>query len=74
MIFSMVHFTGVAGYTWVGVLHILLGFSFKTTLLIANATALGWLAVYYILLQPQVLPNPRDKFGRGSSVVPVVQL
>ena len=49
------HITGVAGYTWVGILHILLGFSFKTTLLIANTTALGWLAVYYILLQPQVV-------------------
>ncbi|CAL8471388.1 g10930 [Coccomyxa elongata] len=52
-------FAGVAGYTWVGVLHILLGFTFRTTLLIANATAVGWLVVYYMLLQPQTRAKRR---------------
>ncbi|KAK9918138.1 hypothetical protein WJX75_001533 [Coccomyxa subellipsoidea] len=54
-------FAGVAGYTWVGILHVLLGFSFKKTLLIANTTALGWLAVYYILLQPQTRSKRRTE-------------
>lgn len=44
-------FTGVAGYTWVGVLHTLLGFSFRATLLAANATSAAWLLAFHLLLK-----------------------
>ncbi|KAK9806280.1 hypothetical protein WJX72_008416 [[Myrmecia] bisecta] len=36
-------FAGVAGYTWVAALHMLLGLSFAATLLLANLTSLMWL-------------------------------
>lgn len=49
---------GVAGYTWVGVLHVLLGFSFKVTLLAANATSVAWILAYYLLLPPAVSKQP----------------
>jgi hypothetical protein len=42
---------GVAGYAWVGGLHTLLGFSFRGTLLAANATSAAWLAAFHCLLQ-----------------------
>ena len=45
---------GVAGYTWVAIIHVLLGFSFKTTLNIANLTSVAWLLCYYFLLKPLV--------------------
>ena len=48
------HIAGVAGYTWVAVMHVLLGFSFKTTLNIANLTSIAWLLCYYFLLKPPV--------------------
>ena len=48
------HIAGVAGYTWVAVIHVLLGFSFKTTLNIANLTSIAWLLCYYFLLKPPV--------------------
>ena len=44
----------MAGYTWVGVMHTILGFSFATTLMIANATSIAWLLCYYLLLKPAV--------------------
>ena len=50
---------GVAGYTWVGVLHTLLGFSFRTTLLAANATSAAWLLAFHLLLkQPAAVRAP----------------
>ena len=45
---------GVAGYTWVAVMHTILGFSFPTTLMIANSTSVAWLLCYYMLLKPAV--------------------
>ena len=47
---SYVH-TGVFGYTWVVVLHILAKLSFKTTLLLANISSVAWLAVYFLMLE-----------------------
>lgn len=44
----------MAGYTWVGVMHTILGFSFPATLLMANATSIAWLLCYYTLLSPSV--------------------
>lgn len=40
------------GYSWVGLLHIALGLSFRDTLLLANASSMAWLGVYYFLLEP----------------------
>ena len=37
-----------------GVMHTILGFSFATTLMIANATSVAWLLCYYLLLKPAV--------------------
>ena len=48
------HIAGVAGYTWVAIMHVLLGFSFKTTLNVANVTSIAWLLCYYFLLKPPV--------------------
>lgn len=45
---------GVAGFTWVAVMHTLLGYSFRTTLTIANLTSIAWLLCYYLLLKPAV--------------------
>ena len=36
------------------IMHVLLGFSFKTTLNIANFTSVAWLLCYYFLLKPPV--------------------
>ena len=47
--------TGVAGYTWVAVLHLWWGFSFKATLMLANITSVGWLFIYYAVLPSQQL-------------------
>lgn len=44
---------GVAGYSYVAVLHVGLGLTFKTTLLLANTTSIAWLCIYY-----GVLPRP----------------
>lgn len=53
-------FAGVAGYTWVGVLHTLLGFSFRATLLAANATSAAWLLAFHLLLkQPAGVSAPK---------------
>ena len=46
---------GVAGYAWVAILHLWLGFSFKTTLMLANITSAAWLLIYYAVLPP---PKP----------------
>ncbi|CAL5228292.1 g11397 [Coccomyxa viridis] len=54
-------FAGVAGYTWVGVMHTILGFSFATTLMIANATSVAWLLCYYLLLKPATGAPHRSK-------------
>ena len=35
-------------------MHTILGFSFATTLMIANATSVAWLLCYYLLLKPAV--------------------
>jgi hypothetical protein len=35
-------------------MHVLLGFSFRLTLLAANATSVSWLLAYYVLLCPVV--------------------
>lgn len=43
---------GVAGYTWVAILHLWLTFSFKTTLMLANITSVAWLVIYYTVLPP----------------------
>ena len=45
---------GVAGYTWVAILHVWLGLTFKTTLLSANITSVAWLCIYH-----GVLPAPK---------------
>ena len=45
---------GVAGYTWVVSLHLLLRFSFKATLLVANATSVAWLLTFHLLLPAPV--------------------
>ncbi|KAA6416471.1 MAG: golgi integral membrane protein [Trebouxia sp. A1-2] len=45
-------FAGVAGYTWVAVLHLWLGFTFRTTLLLANVTSVAWLFIYHKVLPP----------------------
>ena len=50
---------GVAGYSWVGGLHTLGGLSLRSTLLLANALAAGFLATYHLLLQPPGAPEPR---------------
>lgn len=46
---------GVAGYTWVAVLHLWLGFSFRTTLMLANITSVAWLFIYHAVLPPRKL-------------------
>ena len=46
---------GVAGYTWVAGLHLWLGFSFRTTLLLANITPVAWLYIYHAVLPPPKL-------------------
>lgn len=43
---------GVAGYTWVAVLHLWLGLTFRTTLLLANVTSVAWLFIYHKVLPP----------------------
>ena len=45
---------GVAGYTWVAILHVWLGLTFKTTLVLANITSVAWLCIYH-----GVLPAPK---------------
>lgn len=47
--------TGVAGYTWVAVLHLWWGFSFRTTLMLANITSVAWLFIYHAVLPPRKL-------------------
>ena len=44
-------FAGVFGYMWVAVLHVMLGFSFKTTLLLALVLPMCWILVYFVLLE-----------------------
>lgn len=44
-------FAGVGGYTWVAMLHVWLGLSFRCTLLAANVTVGAWLATYFWLLE-----------------------
>ena len=46
---------GVAGYTWVAVLHLWWGFSFRTTLMLANITSVAWLFIYHAVLPPRKL-------------------
>ena len=46
---------GVAGYTWVAVLHLWWGFSFRTTLMLANITSVAWLFVYHAVLPSRKL-------------------
>ena len=43
---------GVAGYTWVAVLHLWWGLSFKATLMLANITSVAWLLIYHAVLPP----------------------
>lgn len=63
------HCAGVAGYTWVALLHVWLGLTFKTTLMLANIISISWLYVYH-----RVLPSPRAEavsqlhaIGSGAS-------
>lgn len=44
---------GVAGYTWVAVLHLWWGASFRTTLMLANITSVAWLFIYHAVLPPR---------------------
>ena len=46
---------GVAGYTWVATFHLWFGLSFRTTLLLANITAVAWLLIYKAVLPPPKL-------------------
>ncbi|KAL3159139.1 hypothetical protein ABBQ32_011133 [Trebouxia sp. C0010 RCD-2024] len=46
-------FAGVAGYTWVAVLHLWWGASFRTTLMLANITSVAWLFIYHAVLPPR---------------------
>ena len=54
---------GVFGYSWVGVLHVLMGLSFRRTLLLANLSSLAWLGVYYLLLE-----SPEQKSAASKSL------
>ena len=47
----MCHIVGVFGYSWVVILHVLCGLSFKGTLLLANISSIAWLAVYFLMLE-----------------------
>lgn len=61
---------GVAGYTWVAVLHVWLGLSFKSTLLLANLTSVSWLCIYHGVLptpKPQAVSQLHVLSSRGSS-------
>ncbi|GAB4818577.1 hypothetical protein N2152v2_005623 [Parachlorella kessleri] len=57
-------FAGVFGYSWVALLHVLGGLSFKVTLLAANATTVAFLAVYGSLLGPSQPWHP----SRNSTI------
>lgn len=58
---------GVFGYSWVGLLHIVMGLSFKETLLLANMSSIAWLAVYHFLLQSPEKLAPSRQLLRTSS-------
>ena len=55
--------TGVFGYSWVGILHVLLGLSFRRTLLLANLSSMAWLGVYYFMLD-----SPEQKSAASKSL------
>ncbi len=53
-----------------GVMHTILGFSFATTLMIANATSVAWLLCYYLLLKPAVSTSPHSFPSQASQCPP----
>lgn len=60
----------MAGYTWVAVLHLWLGFSFRTTLLLANVTPVAWLFIYHAVLPPpslEAVSQLQTLTSRGNS-------
>lgn len=54
---------GVFGYSWVAILHVLIGLSFQHTLLLANLSVIAWIACYYLLLE-----SPEAKQGALQTV------
>lgn len=63
-------FAGVFGYAWVAAIHLLLGLTFKVTLLIALVLPISWIAVFFVLLES---PDGRKKqldelFSKDSSL------
>ena len=42
---------GVFGFSWVAILHYIVGLSFTNTLLLANFTTIAWLLTFHLLLQ-----------------------
>jgi hypothetical protein len=61
---------GIAGYTWVAVLHYWLGLSYTATLLLANVMPVAWLAVFHLGLQ-RVKPGQLSKAGVDYQPLPV---
>ncbi|CAG9465622.1 unnamed protein product [Pedinophyceae sp. YPF-701] len=65
---------GVAGYTWVAVLHTLLGMSFPAVQILAAFTAFVWLANFHVVMQPthgllQAEANVRQRSGADGRLV-----
>ena len=62
---------GVAGYTWVAILHLWWGLSFRTTLMLANITSMAWLFIYHAVLPPrksEAVSQLHTLTSRSSSV------
>ena len=62
---------GVAGYTWVAILHLWWGLSFRTTLMLANITSVAWLFIYHAVLPPrksEAVSQLHTLSSRSSSV------
>jgi len=50
-------FAGIFGFAWIVIFNRWLGFGFSTTIMFANVLPLGWLTVYYSLLDMQHCPE-----------------
>lgn len=51
-------FAGVFGYAWVAVLHVMVTWSLRMTLLTANILVIAWLLSFFVLLEP---PDARQR-------------
>lgn len=64
-------FAGVVGFAWSFVIHTALGFSFKTSLLMANILPVIMMLTYFFVLVPPWVDESRSRVTRGSRVLSV---